>query len=215
MKTWIKIVLLTFLLISLTGQAQDQSPVGFEDADQNGVNDHFADADGDGVNDVNGQAYAHAFQFRDSNGDGKNDLWADADGDGVNDLLHQFGKDAWVDMDGDGIQDEGSGMLNGKALRQHVLDMNQDGKNDVTGDKITGSSLGGFKYGRVDEESGILDRGYVDADGDGRNDRSANGTSVGQQGRAMDVFIDRDGDGIADGRGLSRSGKKSRGKSGQ
>ncbi|MBN1782626.1 hypothetical protein JW948_15935 [bacterium] len=190
--------------------------IGFEDADQNGINDLFCDADGDGVNDVNGQSYAHSFKFEDKNQDGRNDLWADADGDGVNDLLNRFqNAQPWMDMDGDGIQDEGAGVLRGQALKAHVLDMNRDGKNDITGENVTDTSLGGYRYGSVDEENGVSGRSFVDTDGDGLYDRISGSGTGRQSARGVDVFIDQDGDGIADERGLDRLRARQKAKSRQ
>ncbi|MBN2105715.1 hypothetical protein JW835_16880 [bacterium] len=214
MKTILYIIFAYFLLYAFSW-GQENMIVGFEDTDHNGVNDHFADADGDGMNDVDGRPYEHTFQFQDKNKDGKNDLWADADGDGVNDLLSHFQKKAWIDINGDGIQDEGTGVLRGQALKKHVLDTNQDNINDITGERITSTSLGGYKLGRVNEENGMPDRGFLGNDGDRMNDRSAAGVSENQRGRDMDVFIDQDGDGIADGRGLGRFKTKQRGKNNQ
>lgn len=179
---------------------------GFQDFDKNGVNDKFADANGDGVNDVTGQTYPCHFKYQDKDGDGVNDLWKDADGDGVNDYLGDIQKALvrWVDQDGDGIADETVGQLKGKDLKQHALDMDQDGLNDITGLKITGRDLNGQRYGMVDEEDGYADPDYVDADGDGMNDHSANNRSSGKGGPSVDIFIDSNGDGIADDRGWGR-----------
>lgn len=217
MKKNIKTGFILFLLTAFVW-SQETSPVsGFVDSDHDGINDQFQDANGDGINDVNGQPYPHDFKYQDRDNDGHNDLWADADGDGVNDLLANFqGSQRWVDMDGDGIMDEGSGMLRGNALKAQVLDSNGDGKNDITGEEITRESLGGYKYGQVDEESGIRDRGFVDADGDGMNDRSAYGTTINRgQSQGVDVFIDLDGDGISDDRGLGRLRAKEKGRQSQ
>lgn len=180
---------------------------GFTDRNQDGINDRFTDADGNGINDVTGTAYPHTFRFIDQDGDGVNDVWRDADGDGVNDLLGEIQKRQmqWIDRDGDGIMDEEAGNLRGRALRVHVLDVDQDGKNDITGFVYTGRELGGYRYGFVDEENGISDSAFMDADGDGMNDRFADRDKGHGQGRPhIDVFIDEDGDGIADDRGLGR-----------
>ena len=75
-------------------------PIGYEDADRDGVNDLFADANGDGVNDVTEKPYPHHFQFIDKDEDKVNDIFVDRDGDGVNDLDGQF-----VDRDEDHICD--------------------------------------------------------------------------------------------------------------
>ena len=201
---WWMLPLIFLCLQVVQGQTGDDSAhPGFVDSDRNGINDRFCDADGDGVNDVTGEAYPHHFQFRDENGDGVNDLWTDADGDGVNDLLSRFGRSAWIDLDGDGILDSGSGQLRGKALRAHVLDMDGDGKNDITGAAVTDDDVQGYKYGQMNEEKGSLDRGFTDLDGDGMNDRNT-GQGSGQGTGRMDHFVDQDGDGIADERGWGR-----------
>ena len=152
---------------------------GFVDADQNGINDRFCDAQGDGVNDVTGKGYAHRFGYADRNGDGVNDLFADADGDGVNDLDARA-----TDQDGDGRCD-------------NVIDGDDDGRNDVTGEPY-GTDLGGWRHGLVDEERGERAAQFVDADADGADDRWETGR--GREHMAADVFVDEDGDGIADGR---------------
>jgi hypothetical protein len=212
MKKLFKYLFYLFLLTAILPAQETQQPTGFVDADQDGVNDRFADANGDGVNDVDGTPYAHPFEFEDKNRDGLNDLWIDADGDGVNDLLNQFQQQSWIDMDGDGLRDEGTGLLRGKSLRAHVLDMNQDGVNDITGMRISNESLGGYRYGQVDEESGLR-RQFRESGDDGQGNESSRNSRL-QQGedRAMDIFIDQDGDGIADERGLGRerTRKKSR-----
>lgn len=217
MKTIIKTGLALLFIAAIGWSQEDAMVAGFVDSNHDGINDKFRDANGDGVNDVDGRPYPHDFKFQDKDGDGHNDLWEDADGDGVNDLLSKYQMaQHWVDMDGDGIQDENSGMLRENALKSHVLDTNRDGKNDITGAEITNESLGGFKYGQVDEEAGIRDRGFIDADGDGMNDRSSSATGVDRgQSRGMDVFIDQDGDGISDDRGLGRLRVKQKEKSSQ
>lgn len=200
-------------LLTVSLSAQEIQPVtGFVDTDQDGINDRFADANGDGINDVDGTSYAHPFKFEDKNRDGLNDLWIDADGDGVNDLLNYFQNQNWIDMDGDGLRDEGTVMLRGKSLRAHVLDMNQDGINDITGLRISNESLGGYRFGRVDEESGLSRRLGESGDDGQEQDLSGEGRLQRSRNRDMDVFIDQDGDGIADERGLGRetSRKKSR-----
>ena len=191
-----------------------RSAVGFVDANRDGVNDGFADADGDGTNDVTGRPYLHSFGFQDENGDGKNDLWADADGDGVNDLLGRIQKAQrrWIDRDGDGMMDEEVGGLRGKALKAHVLDADADGRNDITGEPYTGRDLGGYRYGRVDEENGVVASDFVDEDGNGTDDRfEERGQGLEKGRKDMDLFIDTDGDGIADGRGLGHLKGKGKG----
>lgn len=203
--------------LAVQAESPRQESVGFTDQNRDGINDRFCDADGDGVNDVNREPYAHSFQFKDQNKDGINDLWADTDGDGVNDRLHdaQKARSQWVDMDGDGIQDTQSTGLRGKALMAHVLDVNRDGKNDITGEAYSGADLQGYRYGRVDEENGVTDTEFEDANGDGMNDRFIDeGRRRRFRNQNMDIFIDSDGDGIADDRGWKRlqKGKGQKGK---
>lgn len=202
------------VLIAIAGGpilfAQSETPaafVGFVDEDKNGINDIFADADGDGINDVSGQSYPHSFKFKDDDNNGLNDLWQDADGDGVNDLLwelHQKNK-RWVDRNGDGILDEEVSLPRGKKLMAHVLDEDNDKLNDITGEKYTGNDIRGYRFGNIDEERGICDYQFVDEDNDGMNDHFVlPDRARGMRYRNMDVFIDVDGDGIADDRGLNK-----------
>jgi hypothetical protein len=179
--------LIPTLVVTLSGIALAQpapapapfDAAGYVDADQNGINDRFCDAQGDGVNDVTGKAYAHYFGYTDRDGDGINDLFRDVDGDGVNDL------DARVEhRDGDG-----------RCV--NVVDGDGDGRNDVTGEAY-GTDLGGWRHGLVDEERGARVAELIDVDADGADDRWETGRGRGHVG--VDVFVDEDGDGIADGR---------------
>lgn len=193
---------------------QDSAP-SYIDNDKDGVNDRFVDANGDGVNDLTGKSYPHHFQFRDRNGDGINDLWTDSDGDGVNDRLGEIIKEKsrWIDRDGDGIMDENIGQLRGRELRMHVLDVDADGCNDITGSHYTGRDLFGYRYGKVDEEMDVTDTQFVDDNHDGMNDRFFNrDRNQGQEHRGVDLFFDADGDGIADDRGFQRMHRQRSGK---
>jgi hypothetical protein len=185
---------------------------GFVDADRDGINDRFADADGDGVNDVTGLPYTRHFAFRDSDGDGINDLWKDADGDGVNDWLGRDQKDLQreVDRDGDGIPDTVVGGIRGRELMAYVLDTDGDGRNDITGEAYSGRDLGGYRKGCMDEERGVLEHRFRDENGDGMHDGFVQRLRErhGQGHPAFDRFIDADGDGIADDRGLGRFRRK-------
>lgn len=143
---------------------------GWVDADADGRHDRFRDADGDGTNDVDGLAYAHHFAWLDRDRDRLNDLFRDADGDGVNDLARR-----------------------GESRPADVLDADGDQRNDVTGLKYTSSELHGEQFGYVREGAGATV--WVDEDGDGFPDRPG---GAGRGGRE-DRFIDRDGDGLADG----------------
>lgn len=153
--------------------------VGYIDADSDGRNDRFRDADGDGRNDVTGRAYAHHFAVADEDGDGINDTFRDVDGDGINDLDGRV-----VDVDEDGICD-------------NVIDADGDGRNDITGVEVH-DLLAGWRYGRIDEGTGMEVARFVDRDGDGMHDFWADHDRL----EALDLFIDEDGDGIADGRTL-------------
>ncbi|MEW6749400.1 MAG: hypothetical protein AB1505_00290 [Candidatus Latescibacterota bacterium] len=166
-----------------TQEPDRQTVRGYADQDRDGVNDRFRDADGDGVDDVSGQPYPHRFAFVDADQDGVNDTFIDRDGDGVND------RDArYLDRDGDGICD-------------NVIDYDGDRTNDVTGARYSRRSLGGFRYGLMDEERGVMHRRFVDEDGDGMRDEEP--AAVGRDAEArMDRFVDEDGDGICDGRTL-------------
>lgn len=217
MKKMVYKVFLTLIFLSAFSASRGQSVpamTGFVDANNDGRNDWFQDTNGDGVNDVTGKIYAHHFKFEDNNGDGVNDLWADADGDGVNDLLEAFQKKAakWVDRDGDGIQDAVR-PLRGKALTVHVLDMDRDGKNDITQDVYSSKDIKGYQYGLVAEENGLSDPDYQDRNGDGMNDKYESRQNQGNRfGQQMDQFIDNDGDGIADDRGIGRFSSPGKGK---
>lgn len=220
MKTLLTYSAWLFLLaITAPSLAAQIAPAGsgFVDANRDGVNDLFTDADGNGINDVTGASYPHHFKFADADGDRVNDLWVDSDGDGVNDLLAgiQARQMHWVDIDGDGIAETQKGALRGRALKEHVLDTNRDGLNDITGEAYSGRTLSGYKYGNVHEELGLSDSDFIDANGDGMNDHFSGGKMLrGFQRGQRDLFIDRDGDGIADDRGI-RSARSQRGRQGR
>lgn len=191
---------------SMFAQTGEQ-PAGFTDTNHDGINDLFVDADGDGVNDLSKQPYKHSFTFVDRNGDGINDIWTDADGDGVNDHLGAaMAKESrMVDTDGDGIPDQQRSGLRGQKLFMFVLDEDGDGRNDITGIAYTASDLLGYRFGNVDEEKGITDERFADRNGDGINDKFLNPQrSMQLRRQGMDIFIDTDGDGIADDRSLQR-----------
>lgn len=198
----------TVLFYSVLVRAQSRNkPIGFIDKNNDGINDNFCDADGNGINDVTNQPYPHSFKFEDKNGDGINDLWTDADGDGVNDYLGKVMAEnsRWVDTDGDGIADQRRSSLHGRELMEYVLDTDEDGKNDITGSGYSGRDVYGYRFGKVDEENGVVDQAFEDADGDGINDKFLDEQRRSQlKHGGMDFFIDADGDGIADDRGLQR-----------
>jgi hypothetical protein len=160
--------------------------IGFEDKNNDGINDKFLDADGDGKNDIDDKAYPHKFGFKDKNKDKINDLWMDRDGDGVNDLGHKF---------------KGEKHL---SIHNNVLDVDEDGRNDITGERYdTDKHLWkGERWGFWDETKGKLQGRFIDEDGDGIDDRIRNFDRfmLGHKGggRSRDVFIDEDGDGICD-----------------
>ena len=57
--------------------------------------------------------------------------------------------------------------------------------------------------GLVNEEMGMSDSKFSDENGDGMNDRfTAREHSFGRGQQQMDIFIDKDGDGVADDRGM-------------
>ncbi|MCK5145509.1 hypothetical protein KAR48_02070 [bacterium] len=206
--TFTTAIMFIAMIISPSLTAQTSLNVsGWVDANRDGINDVFVDADGNGKNDIDGASYTLPFPFRDENSDGINDLWKDVDGDGVNDYLGELLKamSRWTDSDGDGILDRVQGSLRGRALMQHVLDADKDGKNDITGLAYNGRDILGYRYGNVDEETGKIDIDFADTNSDGMNDHfntPERQKSV-NRGR-MDRFFDADGDGIADDRGLRR-----------
>ncbi len=176
--------------------------IGFVDANKDGVNDRFVDANGDGKNDLTGKPYPHRFKFVDKNKDGINDLWIDQDGDGVNDLISILKK-------------------KGRNRRDdHVIDVDRDGRNDVTGDRydLKKQRWHGNRWGFWNEQKGIAQGRLVDENANGLDDRFEAFRSrwmQGPRGKQMrqDMFIDEDGDGICDGRGdvIRMMGRKSRG----
>ncbi|MDZ7374355.1 MAG: hypothetical protein ONB23_10345 [candidate division KSB1 bacterium] len=191
-------------------------PIGFVDENGDGVNDRFVDSNGDGVNDVDGKPYPHTFPYLDQDGDGVNDFWVDADGDGVNDLILKVefpGQGPrWIDIDGDGIEDRDVRVLLPPGLLwKHVLDADGDGRNDITGLAYRGrAGIQGFRFGKVDEETGQVYENFRDANRDGMHDEALrHGWLRARAG--MDLFIDRDGDGIGDsrkvGQGRMRAGR--------
>lgn len=227
------ISLVTFFLVmffafgnNVFGQSGEDSsrvaPIGYVDANQDGVNDLFRDTNGDGVNDVNQKRYRHQFRWQDQNGDGVNDLWRDQDGDGVNDLLHSVllkrgikPKTPWIDKNADGIIDADAVPIFDADLKEFVLDMDGDSVNDITGVNISKSSTMGYRYGCIDEEMNQEIAKFIDKNKDGMFDEFSNRLKNDMQKfghtRKFDYFIDSDGDGISDGRGFKRVGKKQSG----
>jgi hypothetical protein len=196
--THIFTVIFCILLLAASGNAAPQEGVkaadqvtGFVDKDKNGINDKFKDAEGDGINDITGKSYKHNFKYADENNDSINDLWTDKDGDGVNDLARKHGANTQ------------------NALKLCVLDNNEDGVNDITGQKYSQKELHGHKYGFIDERTGKIQGKFMDEDGDGIDDRMRT-TGARHRRQNRDMFVDEDGDGICDGRGerLQRKGRQ-------
>ncbi|MDZ7317731.1 MAG: hypothetical protein ONB11_01140 [candidate division KSB1 bacterium] len=191
--------------------------IGYQDLNRDGINDLFCDANGDGINDVTKEPYAHQFEWRDQNQDGLNDQWIDQDGDGVNDLLVELlqkksrnAKRPWIDRDGDGISDADAPLPMDLDRKEVVLDVDGDGKNDITGLDIRSDNLMGYRYGCVDEEHSTAVNRFEDKDGDGMHDKFGNRWRHESAGK-FDYFIDRDGDGISDGRGFEKFGNPNKG----
>ena len=192
--------------------------IGYQDNNKDGINDLFIDANGDGKNDINSLNYPHSFKFEDKNKDDINDLWIDKDGDGVNDLMMKQLKKMgvkpqipWVDKDGDGIQDRNVKPQYKTDLRQFVLDLDKNNKNDITDLELTDTNIMGYRYGRIDEEKDKELKKIDDKNSDGMHDkfdnRFKNDMNAFNQCRKYDYFIDKDGDGISDSRGLKKFGR--------
>jgi hypothetical protein len=160
--------------------------VGFEDLNQDGINDHFYDRNGDGINDLNNKKYGHRFDFIDNNNDNINDIWMDRDGDGVNDLYSEIDHEMH------------------ENIHNNILDYDEDGFNDITGDKYDKSNHNwmGDRWGFWDEMHGRIQGVFLDDNGDGIDDRTLNSwhhmERENYDNRMMDQFIDEDGDGICD-----------------
>ena len=181
--------------------------IGFVDKNNDGINDLFLDADGAGKNDLDGKKYPHKFEFQDLNKDKINDIWIDRDGDGVNDLGSRFTE------------------MERQERHRNVLDVDEDGQNDITGDKYDPANYHwrGESRGFWDENNGKLQGAFIDADGDGIDDRlkdfdnfikSRHGGE-----KRLDMFIDMDGDGICDDRtdflnSMGKHGRKGKSNSG-
>ncbi|MBN2008826.1 hypothetical protein JW960_05735 [candidate division KSB1 bacterium] len=199
-----------------------QALPGFIDKNNDGINDVFHDKNGDGKNDVTQKQYAHSFAFQDEDNDGINDVWIDCDGDGVNDLmirlLRKMGKKPqypWVDRDGDGIRDPGVQPRYDADLRAFVLDENHDDINDITSQQIDKEHVWGYRYGNLDEENDEDMKKFDDDNHDGMHDGFGNRFDQDMKGwrhgKQFDYFIDNDGDGISDERGMGRLGNRRRG----
>lgn len=200
MKKLINMTLVSFIMLvpALSNlmafeKEQDQAKkptIGFIDKNKDGINDKFHDANGDGKNDVDGKIYAHQFQFIDKNKDGYNDVWLDRDGDGVNDLGAKLAQ------------------TKQRPIESKILDVNKDGKNDITDEKFTHDDFKGRKFGFIDEKTGKVQGRFMDEDGNGIDDRMDESFNKNRRAQ-QDVFVDEDGDGICDGRGdsLRRHGR--------
>jgi len=178
------------------GNAAKFQPIGYKDANRDGINDLFSDAKGDGINDVTNKPYPHHFKFEDENKDGLNDLW--------------------IDKDGDGILDAGVKPEYDYDLRKFVLNTDNDSTNDITGLSVNNENTMGYRYGCIDEERNKKIKGFIDKNMDGMHDkysnRLRNDLEQGAVRSRFDYFIDKDGDGISDGRGFGRKGKHQHGK---
>lgn len=212
---------LTMNIPLVIGQANPaltaQKIIGYQDLNRDGINDLFRDSNGDGINDVTGAPYPHQFRWVDQNQDGLNDLWLDQDGDGVNDLLAellqrkaQTSKRRWIDRDGDGIIDAEAQRQVDLDRNEVVLDVDGDGKNDITGLDIRSNNLMGYRYGCIDEEQNSAINRFEDRDGDGMHDKFGNRWRRDAADK-FDYFIDRDGDGISDGRSFEKFGNPNKG----
>jgi hypothetical protein len=216
-------LLIAILPSILISQTENQKTfIGYKDENRDGFNDLFRDANGDGINDVTNQPYTHSFSVEDKNKDDLNDIWIDRDGDGVNDLMFDLLKKRgvkaetpWIDKNGDGIQDEDIKPKFNASLTEYVLDTDKDGKNDITGIEFTSENAMGYRFGKIDEDRSKEIKKFDDKDKDGMDDRFVNrfrhDLEERVQGRAYDYFIDRDGDGISDGRGFDKIGKQHKG----
>ena len=181
------IIMLTFVFfVPSSSMAQEWEELRFSDENGDGINDLFRDANGNGKNDLTLKEYRHRFKYEDSDNDSKNDLFQDANGDGINDLL------------------DNSEINKRIKITHFIIDFNNDGINDVTGEKF---------------KRKLIIRTFIDENGDGIDDRetleplkSLMEKFVGENdagkrimlesmdGPVMDRFIDENGDGINDGR---------------
>lgn len=159
--------------------------LGWFDENRDGINDKFRDANGDGINDITDETYPHRFEFVDKNRDGINDIFIDLDGDGVNDLNAKF-----IDKDKDGIND-------------NILDYDKDGINDITGLRYKKDDARGYRYGIIEEEKKKIHKKFIDENKDGMHDMIAMSRFFDEDG-VNDHFIDKDGDGICDGRNFGQ-----------
>ena len=172
----------------------DSKVIGYVDKNKDGINDRFADANGDGINDVTKMSYPHDFKFKDVNKDGINDIWQDRDGDGVNDIaivLAKANKDyaiSWYDSDGDGLPNFDPTQVKIKNIKRYILDVNNDGKNDITGRSYK-KSLSGYRYGKIIEENNSEYKKFMDKDGDGMDDRCISTMEKGKMRPQHDFFI--------------------------
>lgn len=166
-------------------------PFGYHDEDGDGVNDLFRDTDGDGINDITGRPYVAMPGWVDLDGDGVNDFFQDGDGDGICDITgipysHGFGwkdedhdgrNDRFRDVDGDTVVDGQMGSRSGMHYRYgsqapHV-DADGDGIDDATGEPFR------HGFGWVDADGDERNDAFRDADGDGVNDLTGHGYQEG------------------------------------
>lgn len=164
-----------FLSVNISanaGKADGGAFLGYIDNDKNGVNDLYFDANGDGINDLNGEmTMIQNIKYIDENRDGINDLFSDNDGDGVNDI-YIFSK------------------------YTPIIDIDDNGINDITGIRYKKGFYSGFLYGSSVEEYGIILEDYEDKNGDFSDDHIKEEI----ESKRNDRFVDDDGDGICDNR---------------
>lgn len=114
-----------------------------------------------------------------------------------------------VDYDGDGLIDEEVLSIPDKELKNFVIDVDQNGQNDITGESYSSSDIQGHAYGQ-DNATG---RGQTGSESQASDNANQGSTSRGNGlGRSVDRFIDLDGDGIADDRQNNRLKNSGRGK---
>lgn len=173
-------ILITLIML-VSGAARNTDSVNpyYEDRDNDGVNDLYIDADGDGINDYNSEERMHNVDFIDADSNGINDIFTDCDGDGVNDIYYMTGQCP-------------------------VVDVNEDGFNDITGYCYSKGDYGGYRYGFIIDECGRIIDEYTDKDNDFMDD---NYMKMSRK-QMHDKFIDEDEDGMSDSRKhMYRKGK--------